>query len=498
MQISSILLVGIFSPALQISLNKNGYGTITVENPDDITDLEQDISLVIIDQSCLHNHQIHNTERLYFLSGMKPIIILLHSLDQLQPSLQSLIHEGTFDYIYDHEIESGLAIKRIEKSYIYSRTDLYLRCAQKDVEECRRLEQELSMRAQILQHEQEISASILSSIGHGLLLFDESHTIVVANQRAHDLIGGKKSLLGCSPTTLHGNIRSVIESFIQHESPLDHTIPSRQCNHDGRILALSAFPLINCPHASGTLVIINDITEQESINLQLYRAEKLATVGTMLSGVAHELRNPLSIISGRTQLVSQKLTAEAQEWISSYLNTIDQQVRRCAHIVNKILDFTRITTNRHLSCNASELLETALGYLSYQYSDPDIKISKMYDKCLTVFGDQSRLIQLFLNIMSNAVQAMDGKGCLSLSCSLIEENYGLITIADTGPGISPEDGKKIFDPFFTTKDPGQGTGLGLSIANKIAHQSGGRLWFTSHPGDTRFFVRLPSFDSQKP
>lgn len=491
MQLSDILLIGIKNRRLESLLALHGYRSLSVDFPDTVVNFDRDFSLTIIDQSYFESRNSGDTEKIYFLNNVTPVLVLLHQISEIPAAMQKMLIEGTYDYLYEHEIGTGLAIKRIEKAALVASLDKYLCLMQSDVQERSRLEHELSLRAHTLQHEQKISASILSSIGHGILLIDQSGIIVMANEKAYDLTG-TQNLTGSSFLMLPDPICAIIGSFIEQIAQRCKHIPARQCTRDKHILLLSAFPLLNCPHAKGTLLIISDITERESINSQLYQAEKLATVGTMLSGVAHELRNPLTIISGRTQRALSKLSTESEEWIATYFNSIDQQVRRCASIVNRVLDFTRVTANKYGNHFASELLEEALGYIAYQYGGAELEIRRQYDARLQICGDRSRLLQMLINIINNAAQAMNGAGILSISCEYIERDYGLITIGDTGPGINPENDNKIFDPFFTTKDPGQGTGLGLSISYKIAQQSNGTIWFTSSPGETKFFIKLPT------
>jgi signal transduction histidine kinase len=109
-----------------------------------------------------------------------------------------------------------------------------------------------------------------------------------------------------------------------------------------------------------------------------------------------------------------------------------------------------------------------------------------------VFGDRSRFVQIFLNIILNAADAMAGRGVLRITTKGDKQSQVLVEIHDTGCGIDPAAKDRVFDPFFTTKEPGKGTGLGLAVAYKVIQDSGGEIWFTSEPGNTSFFVQLPS------
>jgi signal transduction histidine kinase len=140
----------------------------------------------------------------------------------------------------------------------------------------------------------------------------------------------------------------------------------------------------------------------------------------------------------------------------------------------------------------AEIIDEALSYVEYQNVFDDVRVAKQYSPNVYVFGDRSRYMQVFLNVITNAADAMDGRGTLTIATETAGMLTALVKITDTGPGVPAEIESKLFDPFFTTKDPGKGTGLGLAIAYKIVQESAGRLWFSSTPQGTTFFVMLPS------
>jgi signal transduction histidine kinase len=211
----------------------------------------------------------------------------------------------------------------------------------------------------------------------------------------------------------------------------------------------------------------------------------------LLSGIAHELRNPLSIISARLDLVLKKKNFEKNNLIKN-LNSINSQTIRCASIINSILSFIRNTATSSGYHKINEILEEVLTYVKYQDTFVEIAISKCLKNNLIVYGDRSRYIQIFLNVISNAIIAMNGCGSLTIATKYKQPSYTLIEINDTGPGIENKNERKIFDPFFTTKEPGKGTGLGLAIVYKIIQESNGKIWFKSKPGNTSFYIELPS------
>jgi signal transduction histidine kinase len=261
---------------------------------------------------------------------------------------------------------------------------------------------------------------------------------------------------------------------------------------DEAVLEFASYRMGDYAHnPMGLLMLINDITEQENTTAQLYRSEKLATLGTMLSGIAHELRNPLSIISARSQMALKKAEWD-KEWAAKNFESIDGQVNRCAGILNSLLEYTRYKATQQALHKVGEILDETLTHVEYQNIFDAITVEKDYQAGLVVFGDRSRFVQIFLNIILNAADAMGGKGVLRLTARADKQSQVLVEIHDTGCGIDPAAKDRIFDPFFTTKEPGKGTGLGLAVAYKIIQDSGGEIWFASEPGTTSFFVRLPS------
>jgi signal transduction histidine kinase len=181
-----------------------------------------------------------------------------------------------------------------------------------------------------------------------------------------------------------------------------------------------------------------------------------------------------------------------REWAIKNFESIDGQVNRCATIINSLLDYTRYRATQPTLHKVDEVLDETLTYVEYQNIFDAITVEKDYQGGLVVFGDRSRFVQIFLNIVLNAADAMSGRGVLRLTTKAEGQASVLVEIHDTGSGINAAAKDRIFDPFFTTKEPGKGTGLGLAVAYKIIQDSGGEIWFTSEPHNTSFFVRLPS------
>ena len=224
----------------------------------------------------------------------------------------------------------------------------------------------------------------------------------------------------------------------------------------------------------------------------LIQSEKLSAVGQLVSGVAHELNNPLAAVIGFSQL---SLGTEANPKTVSYLKKICSEADRCAKIVNNFLTFSRKSKPEKKLVGINGIIEKTFDLMSYQFQFNNIKIIKDLDPDLPkTMGDFHQLQQVFLNIVNNAFQAMmeaSKGGSITVRTKRIEDMI-FIEFTDTGPGIPKENLNKIFDPFFTTKEIGKGTGLGLSISYGIIKEHGGNIYALSelNKGAT-FLIELP-------
>lgn len=231
--------------------------------------------------------------------------------------------------------------------------------------------------------------------------------------------------------------------------------------------------------------------EIQDIQSKLMRSEKLAALGELVAGIAHEINNPLTSIMIYSSIVMKNPALDPA--LRSDLETVLRQTQRCAEIVGRLLDFGRETTPRKKLESVNDVLERTLILLERQASFHDIKIVRKFkDDLPEVMIDPSQLKQVFMNLFINASQAMPYGGVLTLSSCLDEETGMLsVKVADTGCGISEEAIEKIFDPFFTTKEH-EGTGLGLSVSYGILENHGGRIEVESRLGEgTVFTVLLP-------
>ena len=225
---------------------------------------------------------------------------------------------------------------------------------------------------------------------------------------------------------------------------------------------------------------------------QLLQSRKMAAVGTLTAGIAHELNNPLNNIS----LITESMIDDFDQWDKGQkiemLKDIFTQVERAGTTVANLLDFTRRDESYFNQININEVLDKTLNFVSNEILINKIKLNKELGLNLPeIKGNQHNLQQVFLNLFLNAIQAMPDGGLLSVK-SYVENNSIRIDISDTGVGISEENMEKIFDPFFTTKKVGEGTGLGLSVSYGIIKQHHGQIFVESKLGSgTLFIINLP-------
>jgi signal transduction histidine kinase len=255
----------------------------------------------------------------------------------------------------------------------------------------------------------------------------------------------------------------------------------------------SASPLFNEKgEITGTVLVARDVTQQKRMEEQLVMTDRLASIGELSSGIAHELNNPLTSVIGFSQLL---MEGDVPANMKEELGIVYSEAQRAAVIVKNLLTFARKHAPVKQLSQINIVVEDVLKLRSYEQKVNNIEIEKHLAVNLPeIMVDHFQMQQVFLNIIVNAESAMlEGrhKGKLIVTT---EKSEGVIrvTFADDGPGIAEENLKRIFDPFFTTKEVGKGTGLGLSICHGIVTEHGGKIYVRSENGlGTTFTVELP-------
>jgi len=230
----------------------------------------------------------------------------------------------------------------------------------------------------------------------------------------------------------------------------------------------------------------------EETQKQLVQAEKIASLGRLAAGVAHEINNPLAGVLIYADMLMKEIK-DNQQWRHD-LEEIINQTQRCKQIVSRLLEFSRQSLDEQVVLNVNEVIGRCVELLHHQSLFHNIEIFQDLAADLPqISGNTGELGQIFTNLILNAADAMDGRGRITISSRPdLEVKQVLLKLTDTGPGISPEIREKIFEPFFTTKPVGVGTGLGLSVVYGVIQRHGGTIEVESPPGGgATFIIRLP-------
>jgi signal transduction histidine kinase len=234
-----------------------------------------------------------------------------------------------------------------------------------------------------------------------------------------------------------------------------------------------------------------DLRDRRALERQILRSQKLAAVGLLAAGIAHEINNPLSGVVGYSKLL---LERPLQPEIRERVEKIAQSGERCRKIMEGVLLFSRQQdggVRRQVDIRA--LLDRVLAIGEYQWRMHNVRIIRELDEPASVMADADQIEQVVLNLLSNAVDAMPRGGAVRLRLAVPPGGGASLTVADEGHGIPEEIQARIFDPFFSTKEIGKGTGLGLAISYGIVHDHGGDIVVDSAPGrGTVFTVTLPA------
>ena len=263
----------------------------------------------------------------------------------------------------------------------------------------------------------------------------------------------------------------------------------------GRAVRVNVAPIPGAATEQSIVVMVEDVTEQQALETQLVQSEKLAAVGQLVSGVAHELNNPLTSIAGLSEfLLEQKELGKKDR---GHLQVIQEQAERAGRIVRNLLTFARKGAAERVPVDLNDVIRRTLALTSYDLKLQDIAVERELSGALPdVFGDRHGLQQVVLNLVTNAAHAVaenPRERPREITVSTWFDGQVHLRVADTGPGIPDDIAQSVFTPFFTTKEPGKGTGLGLSITYSIVESHGGQI--TLEPrgprGGAAFRVDLP-------
>jgi PAS domain S-box-containing protein len=362
---------------------------------------------------------------------------------------------------------------------------------------------DISDRRQIetrLQREQEFARRLVESFPDLVIALDREGRYTFVSPRSRELLGfSAEELIGSQFSELiepqsRKEVQTFVDAIISGQCANGSTeFLARRNDGEPRLFRATASPLMDLSgRIAGVIAAARDITDSRRMEHQLIQSERLAAMGQMIAGVAHELNNPLTAVLGVTELLRDSIPDDSAR---RQLEIAHRQARRAAQIVQSLLTFSRPPQPRKICLNLSELIQRSLQLHEHSLRSNRITVDFSAPPELPlILGDTSQLTQVFLNLIANAEQAIReirDQGTLRIRVSRVADRV-VATFQDDGPGIRRDVLPKIFDPFFTTKRPGRGTGLGLSICLAILREHNGEIEAQAPPqGGSLFTIWLP-------
>jgi PAS domain S-box-containing protein len=354
---------------------------------------------------------------------------------------------------------------------------------------------------------------LLVQLPLGVLLVDSAGTVTAVNRRACELFAkAERELTGARlaalvPARAVGSVDDLLEAGGAGDGSARVTFEI-ECSAARSFIELSAAPVVAPSSQAGVLVLVSDVSEREratrekeQLRAEIESSQRLASLGLLAAGVGHEINNPLTYVMGNVQYVLDRLVERSSEGgktdeLVQLLRDALEGAGRIRSVVRDLRTFSRLESEEHGAVDMAEVVDSALAIVTNELKHR-ARVVKRYAAVAPVRGHSSRLGQVFLNLLTNAAQAIPAGHAASNEVRIdIEpgsESSVVVTIRDSGEGISPEVIGKIFDPFFTTKPVGQGTGLGLSICQRIVAEHEGTLEVESRRGEgATFRVSLPA------
>jgi two-component system sensor histidine kinase HydH len=343
---------------------------------------------------------------------------------------------------------------------------------------------------QLLQDQQAFSAEVMAHLPVGLIVLDRRKNITFVNQAFLDMVGNGGRFLGRDPQdVLPQDLVLLIQDFETEHIILEREVEC-QLQHTLVPLSVSGAKISSQDDVLiGWVLILRDLREVKALEETIRHHEKMAAIGNLAAGVAHEIRNPLSSIKGYATYFKSKFHPGSSEQEAARI--LIQEVDRLNRTVTELLEFARPSQLDRQTVQLDDLVRRSLQFIEQDAEHKGVRIDfKHNTDGQTICADPDRLNQALLNLYVNAIQAMDSGGQLNVSLGPHSSQEAIIRVSDSGPGIPSEEQGKIFDPYFSTKK--SGTGLGLAIVHKIIEAHGGRIKVHSLAGSgSTFIIVLP-------
>jgi PAS domain S-box-containing protein len=477
--------------------------------------------IILLDLSLPDGYGINTVIQMH-VAGPEIPIVVMSGLGDEDLAIKAL-HEGAQDYLVKGRVDSDLLIRSVRYAIERKQSEEALRKAYDELEQrVQERTEELvlvndTLLAEIAEHKktekalQKSEASLaeaqrIARLGNWDwdIQTDELHW----SEETYSIFGLIRKKIGTTYDEFLKAVHPEDREFVRKAGQdalrgNPYLIEHRIILPDGAIRFVSAQGEVAVGESgkpSRIFGIVQDVTEKKEKEMQLIMSERLAALGEMASGIAHEINNPLATIAACAEGLLNRIKKGQlpPELFENYLKIIDEEVLRCKGITMSMLSFVRKTAYEKENVDISSILDKTLELIGFQGRLKDVALTKQYNGQLIVRGSEGELKQVFLAVVSNALDAMEGKGSLTFVAGTTpaapagEETTVFIKISDTGPGIPSELTAKIFDPFFTMKTEKGGTGLGLSIARRIIKDHKGDILVTSERGKgATFTIILP-------
>lgn len=355
----------------------------------------------------------------------------------------------------------------------------------------RQLEEKMTLLEENVQFQQQL----LNSTYSFYVTLNQSGKIFLMNSKAVHFLQVKHPLIGMP---MNGTIlaefipESQVDDVLREGSTyLEQEIIWEQ-QVDGQakqlVIRYNIFPIFNkAKEITGVIINFQDVTKQKDMDKKLESEHRLRSLGQLILGIAHEIRNPLTSILTYTQLLPTKF--DNPKFRDFFAQQVPNEILRLNDLVNDLLEYARPKPPNPSRFRADELMEAVLALCSQKIKEKNIRVTTSLPSELCIVADVNQTKQIWINIVLNAIESMDEQGKLDIR-GYSEGQMGVIEVADNGHGMSPEDKYRIFEPFFSTK--ANGVGLGLSITYQLLKENGGTIDLTSHLGHgTTMIIRLP-------
>lgn len=355
----------------------------------------------------------------------------------------------------------------------------------------RQLEEKMTLLEENVQFQQQL----LNSTYSFYVTLNQSGKIFLMNSKAVHFLQVKHPLIGMP---MNGTIlaefipESQVDDVLQKGSTyLEQEIIWEQ-QVDGQakqlVIRYNIFPIFNkAKEITGVIINFQDVTKQKDLDKKLESEHRLRSLGQLILGIAHEIRNPLTSILTYTQLLPTKF--DNPKFRDFFAQQVPNEILRLNDLVNDLLEYARPKPPNPSRFRADELMEAVLALCSQKIKEKNIRVTTSLPSELCIVADVNQTKQIWINIVLNAIESMNEQGKLDIR-GYSEGQMGVIEVADNGHGMSPEDKYRIFEPFFSTK--ANGVGLGLSITYQLLKENGGTIDLTSQLGHgTTMIIRLP-------